>query len=70
MYKATVKAINGDSYTITSKYMSDETIRNILNIAKDEAFINIDGLVIRKGDVVSVLVAEQNEEWRSKNEPV
>ena len=64
MYKAIVKAKNGDTYTISSKYVSDETIRNILNIARDEAFINIDGLVIRKGDVVSVFVSDEKEEWR------
>ena len=70
MYKATVKAKNGDSYTIYSKYVNDETIRNVLNIASDEAFINIEGLVIRKSEVVSVLVAEEDQEWRRNNEPV
>ena len=48
MHKVTIKTNGNDSYTYMSKWETGESIRNILNLAKDDQFVSIDGLVIRK----------------------
>ena len=69
MHKVTIKTNGNDSYTYLSKWETGESIRNILNLAKDDQFVAIDGLVIRKGNVKAVLVTDENEEWK-ENETV
>ena len=63
MRKIVIKTEDGETYTMPSKWTKAEEIKDILNTAKETAWIEVEGLVIKAGTISTVLVTNEGEEW-------
>ena len=65
MYRTIVYDYNNHVLNVhESKYDISETYMNLINSAKDEAFVKIDGLIVRKAEIFMIRTEEVEEETK------